>query len=116
MGTFIVPNIVEALTDVVGVLLHDVSLQQVVRQHEGALLHRVQQRGGGPQLLSRAQLLPCRLRLRLQQVVDRCHHGLQSPQQRVNEARGGRLTQETQRSSRPPGFGDRRYKMGMEMK
>lgn len=77
------------LTDVVGVLLHDVRLQQVVSQDEGALLHRVQQRGGGPQLLTRAQLLPRRLGLRLQQVVDRRHHGLQSPKQRFNKPEAG---------------------------
>lgn len=67
------------LTDVVGVLLHDVRLQQVIRQHEGPLLHCVQQHGGGPQLLACAQLPPRSLGLRLQQVVDRRHHGLQSP-------------------------------------
>lgn len=89
MGASILPSGAAALTDVVGVLLHDVSLQQVVGQHEGALLHRVQQGGGRPQLLGRAQLLPRCLRLRLQQVVDRRHHGLRSGQQRV---RGGRLT------------------------
>lgn len=66
----------QLLTDVVGVLLHDVRLQQVVSQHEGPLLHGVQQHGGGPQLLSSAQLPPRCLRLRLQQVVDRLHHRL----------------------------------------
>lgn len=67
------------LTDVVGVLLHDVRLQQVIRQHEGPLLHGVQQHGGGPQLLACAQLPPRSLGLWLQQVVDRRHHGLQNP-------------------------------------
>lgn len=67
------------LTDVVSVLLHDVCLQQVIGQDEGPLLHRVQQHGGGPQLLARAQLPPRSLGLRLQQIVDRLHHGLGSP-------------------------------------
>lgn len=66
------------LTDVVGVLLHDVRLEQVVGEDEGALLDRVQQHGGCPQLLARAQLPPSCLRLRLEQIVDRLHHGLGS--------------------------------------
>lgn len=53
------------LTDVVGVLLHDVRLEQVISQDEGPLLDRVQQHGGGPQLLACAQLPPSRLGLRL---------------------------------------------------
>lgn len=70
----------EALTDVVGVLLHDVGLEQVVGEDEGPLFHRVQQHGGGPQLLACAQLPPCRLGLWLQQIVDRLHHGLEGVQ------------------------------------
>lgn len=53
------------LTDVVGVLLHDVRLEQVISQDKGSLLDRVQQHGGGPQLLACAQLPPSRLGLRL---------------------------------------------------
>lgn len=66
------------LTDVVSVLLHNVRLQQVICQDKGPLLHCVQQHGGGLQLLACAQLLPRSLGLRLQQVVDRRHHGLRS--------------------------------------
>lgn len=79
------PMNVFLLTDVVSVLLHNVRLEQVVSQDEGALLHRVQQHGSGPQLLACAQLPPRRLGLRLQQIVDRLHHGLGSPNHRFSE-------------------------------
>lgn len=65
------------LTDVVGVLPDDVCLQQVVSQHEGTVLHRVQQLGGRALLLARVQVPPRVQGLRLQEVVHRLHHGLQ---------------------------------------
>lgn len=68
------------LTDVFGVFLHDVGLQQVVCEHEGALFNGVQQHGGGTQLISARQLHPRRPRLRLQQVIHRLHHRLRPKQ------------------------------------
>lgn len=64
------------LTDVVGGLLHDVRLEQVVGQHEGTCLHRVQQQRGRVELLAGGQTPPGQLGPRLQQVVHRLHHGL----------------------------------------
>lgn len=66
-----------SLTDVVSVLPDDVCLQQVVSQHKGTVLHRVQQLGGRTLLLARVQVPPRVQSLRLQEVVHRLHHGLQ---------------------------------------
>lgn len=65
------------LTDVVSALPDNVCLQQVVSQHEGTVLHRVQQLGGCTLLLARVQVPPRVQSLRLQEVVHRLHHGLQ---------------------------------------
>lgn len=64
------------LTDVLCVLLNDIRLQQVVGEDKGPLLHRVQQHGGSSQLITCAQLPPCCLGLRLQQIVHCLHHSL----------------------------------------
>ena len=66
------------LTDVLGRLLDGVGLQQVVGQHKGPSLHRVQQQRGRVQLLAGGQLLPSGLGARLQQVVHRVHHRLET--------------------------------------
>lgn len=66
----------EPLTDVLGRDLDDGGLDQVLRQHEGPLLQRVQQHGGRVTLFRGVHVLPGLQSFRPQEVVHRVHDRL----------------------------------------